>query len=641
MAEIVKVLSTEIALTTANTVSAASVVRVLNNNGGAALITRTDSNATVIGTLTVNANEVIYLQKSPSDTFTSNVSVRATSISFSQVSTMKLFTELVEDIQCIVEDVNGKKNMFITGPFMQAEQKNRNGRIYKLPILEREVARYTKDYINTNRALGELGHPSGPSINLDRVCIKIVELNQSGNDFIGKAKILNTPMGNIAQNLIESGVQLGVSTRGMGSLKTINGIMEVQDDFFLATAADVVADPSAPDAYVQGIMEGVDWVWDNGLIKAQQVEQHKQIITKASKKGLQEAKLSVFEHFLKSIQNKYKYQQSQTQEKFMTKEIYEKASDVVGGGATGGSMVADPVGGTATLPASKKQGDPMQSSGGGQPTNSENNTAPVGDYADANKQSIAAKTSMKEEIDQLFGDELTEDFKEKALVVFEAAVAGKVAEYRDAIQEQYAAEKAALEEAFHQASADILEQVSDHVGKYLDYVVERWVEDNQVAIDESLNTQIAEEFMGKLKALFEESYIQVPADKIDVVEEMAARIEQLEGEINAHISENIDLRSAVASSKQNEVFEQVSEGLTLSQVEKLRTLSEGVSYETEDEYRTKLNIVKDRYFSEKVAAVKSIEEQEMVELAEDVQHTPAARGPVASYVSAISRTTKK
>lgn len=214
---------------------------------------------------------------------------------------MKLFTELVEDIQCIVEDVNGKKNMFITGPFMQAEQKNRNGRIYKLPILEREVARYTKDYINTNRALGELGHPSGPSINLDRVCIKIVELNQSGNDFIGKAKILNTPMGNIAQNLIESGVQLGVSTRGMGSLKTINGIMEVQDDFFLATAADVVADPSAPDAYVQGIMEGVDWVWDNGLIKAQQVEQHKQIITKASKKGLQEAKLSVFEHFLKSI----------------------------------------------------------------------------------------------------------------------------------------------------------------------------------------------------------------------------------------------------------------------------------------------------------------------------------------------------
>lgn len=132
---------------------------------------------------------------------------------------MKLFTELVENVQYIVEEKNGKKDLFITGPFMQAEQKNRNGRIYKLPILEREVQRYTNDYIKTNRALGELGHPNGPSINLDRVCIKIVELKQDGHDFIGKAKVLGTPMGDIAKNLLESGVQLGVSTRGMGSLK--------------------------------------------------------------------------------------------------------------------------------------------------------------------------------------------------------------------------------------------------------------------------------------------------------------------------------------------------------------------------------------------------------------------------------------
>lgn len=217
---------------------------------------------------------------------------------------MKLFTELVEDVQYLVEEKNGKRDLFITGPFMQAEQKNRNGRVYKLPILEREVKRYTDEYVNTNRALGELGHPNGPSINLDRVCIKIVELKQDGNNFIGKAKVLGTPMGDIAKNLLESGVQLGVSTRGMGSLKEVNGVMEVQDDFFLATAADVVADPSAPDAFVQGIMEGVEWVWDNGVIKAQQVESYKRTIQKASAHELQTATLSVFEHFLKSLSNK-------------------------------------------------------------------------------------------------------------------------------------------------------------------------------------------------------------------------------------------------------------------------------------------------------------------------------------------------
>lgn len=217
---------------------------------------------------------------------------------------MKLFTELVEDVQYIVEERGGKKDLYIVGPFMQAEQQNRNGRIYRKSILEREVERYNKEYVDTNRALGELGHPNGPSINLDRVCIKIVELKQSGNDFMGKAKILGTPMGDIARNLLESGVQLGVSTRGMGSLKEVNGIMEVQDDFFLATAADVVADPSAPDAFVQGIMEGVNWVWDNGIIKAQQVEQVKETIVKASAKDLQEAKIAAFKQYLNFLTTK-------------------------------------------------------------------------------------------------------------------------------------------------------------------------------------------------------------------------------------------------------------------------------------------------------------------------------------------------
>jgi hypothetical protein len=201
---------------------------------------------------------------------------------------MKLFTEIVEDVQYVVEEKNGKKDLYITGIYMQAETKNGNGRVYKLPIL----------------ALGELGHPSGPSINLDRVSHKIVELKQDGNNFIGKAKVLSTPMGNIAKNLLESGVQLGVSTRGMGSLKEVNGVMEVQEDFYLATAADIVADPSAPDAFVQGIMEGVEWVWDNGILHQKQVESYKRVIEKASQKELESTSINVWEHFVKSLSNK-------------------------------------------------------------------------------------------------------------------------------------------------------------------------------------------------------------------------------------------------------------------------------------------------------------------------------------------------
>lgn len=215
---------------------------------------------------------------------------------------MKLITELNESVKFIAEEGSeGKKHLYITGPFIQTEVVNRNGRKYVRETVEREVKRYTEQFIDKGRALGELGHPDGPSINLDRVCIKITELKQDGNDFIGKAKILETPMGSIAKNLLESGVQLGVSTRGMGSLKERNGVMEVQDDFYLATAADIVADPSAPDAFVNGIMEGVDWIWDNGLIKARQVEQYKKEIKAAPKSSLEEAKLRVFKHFLSNM----------------------------------------------------------------------------------------------------------------------------------------------------------------------------------------------------------------------------------------------------------------------------------------------------------------------------------------------------
>lgn len=219
---------------------------------------------------------------------------------------MKLIAELNESVRVITEEgVEGKKNLYIHGPFIQTEVKNRNGRMYRRESVAREVNRYNEEYVNKGRALGELGHPDGPSLNLDRVSHKIVSLVPEGNDFIGKAQILSTPMGEIARNLIESGVQLGVSTRGMGSLKEVNGVQVVQDDFYLATAADIVADPSAPNAFVNGIMEGVDWVWDNGLLKAQELEKAKKHIEesarKVSKKELEEAQLRIFKHFVSNL----------------------------------------------------------------------------------------------------------------------------------------------------------------------------------------------------------------------------------------------------------------------------------------------------------------------------------------------------
>ena len=216
---------------------------------------------------------------------------------------MKLITELNEEIKFVTEETKEGKGskLYITGPFIQTEVVNRNKRKYMKETVAREVGRYTENYINKGRAMGELGHPDGPSINLDRVCIKITELKESGNDFIGRAMVLETPMGQIVKNLIDGGVQIGVSTRGLGSVKEIDGINVVQDDFFLATAADVVADPSAPDAYVNGIMEGVDWVWDNGIIKTQVIEAQKKMILDTPKPDLKEAKIRVFQHFLSKL----------------------------------------------------------------------------------------------------------------------------------------------------------------------------------------------------------------------------------------------------------------------------------------------------------------------------------------------------
>lgn len=215
---------------------------------------------------------------------------------------MKLICEQVEDIKYITEKTeSGKKNLYIEGVFMQGDIVNRNKRSYATNILEKEVLRYTKNLIEKGRAFGELGHPNGPSINLDRVSHIITELRRDGTNFIGKARIADTPMGDIARGIMESGGQLGVSSRGMGSLKeNKNGIMEVQDDFYLATAADIVADPSAPDAFVHGIMEGVEWIWDNGILKAQKLEEAKREVERAvaSRELTEEKKLEIFEKML-------------------------------------------------------------------------------------------------------------------------------------------------------------------------------------------------------------------------------------------------------------------------------------------------------------------------------------------------------
>lgn len=216
---------------------------------------------------------------------------------------MKLITEEIEQVEVIVEQRDGKKSMFIEGIFLQGDIKNRNGRMYPMATLRREVERYNENFITSGRALGELGHPDGPTVNLDRVSHKIISLRESGSNFIGKAKILSTPMGKIAQNLIDEGVKLGVSSRGLGTLSVNNeGIKIVSDDFMLATAADIVADPSAPDAFVQGIMEGKDWVWDGGIIREKLAEKtYKQVNTLVDQKRLEEQKLNLFNQFLSNL----------------------------------------------------------------------------------------------------------------------------------------------------------------------------------------------------------------------------------------------------------------------------------------------------------------------------------------------------
>jgi len=211
---------------------------------------------------------------------------------------MKLITETIEDIEVLTEaNASGVKQYKIRGVFMQADIKNRNGRVYPVQTLAKEVARYNEQFINKKRAFGELGHPDGPTVNLERVSHMITSLKSEGKNFIGEAKIMDTPYGKIVKNLIDEGAQLGVSSRGMGSIQGST----VGKDFYLATAADIVADPSAPDAFVEGIMEGKEWIWDNGVLKSKSVEEYKEQIERTRRADLAETKASIFNDFLSKL----------------------------------------------------------------------------------------------------------------------------------------------------------------------------------------------------------------------------------------------------------------------------------------------------------------------------------------------------
>ena len=215
---------------------------------------------------------------------------------------MKLICELQESVKYELVEEDGKpKKYFIEGIFMQSEKKNKNGRVYPLPVLEKEVNRYVKEYVEPKRAFGELGHPDGPTVNLDRASHMITSLKKEGKNFVGRAKVLDTPNGKIVKCLIDEGAKLGVSSRGMGTLKPDKKAQVVQDDFYLATAADIVADPSAPNAFVEGIMEGREWIWDNGLLREQDVERARDNIRNASSRKLEEVKLNEFKNLLSKL----------------------------------------------------------------------------------------------------------------------------------------------------------------------------------------------------------------------------------------------------------------------------------------------------------------------------------------------------
>lgn len=325
----------------------------------------------------------------------------------------------------------------------------------------------------------------------------------------------------------------------------------------------------------------------------------------------------------------------------------------VGGGATGVSSVPTPTGGTATLPNSKKQGDSMEQgqNPAGTPvedTPTDSNVKPTGDASASNKATIATKPSsasaMQEDVAAMLdGFDLSEEFKVQATTLFEAAVAARIAEERTTLDEEFEAKQVELEESFEAAKVELIEEVSNKVDEYLNYVVKEWMEENKVAVESSLRSELTEDLITGIKAVFEEKHVVLPEEQVEVVEELAARVEELEQQLNATMDQNIALSNAIEENTKKDVFAHVAEGLAMTQIEKFRTLAEGVDYSNPESYAQKLQIVKDQYFGEKkTTSATLLEDREMVELTEE-KSTPtiSASNPVANYVSAISRTVKK
>jgi hypothetical protein len=316
----------------------------------------------------------------------------------------------------------------------------------------------------------------------------------------------------------------------------------------------------------------------------------------------------------------------------MTTKQLDELMDV-GGGQTGTSKVPQPVAKTATLPNSKRQGDlsPQKLDGEVQDTDSENNTNSTGDMSASNKSSV----SMKEDMEALFGgEELTEEFKSKVTTIFEAAVHAKVEEIRAQLEEEY---QASLEKTLSES----IEEITGRIDDYMNYAVNEWMEENEVAIESSLRSDITEEFIDGLKQLFVEHYIEIPEDKLDVLGELAERVEELEEKLNEAVETNIGLNKSLAEEIKNRIFNEVSEGLVVTQSEKFKTLSEGVDFTDEDSYKQKLEIVKENYFADKKVKSVNLVESEIENAEEPVQKVFPASGPVANYVQAIARTIKK
>jgi len=432
---------------------------------------------------------------------------------------MKLIAEYIEqDLEVVTEArEGGGKNHFIEGVFAQAEQKNRNGRVYPRAVMEKAVDKYVTEQVKTKRAVGELNHPDGPTVNLDKVSHLITELNWDGDNVIGKAKILDTPNGQIVKGLLDGGVRVGVSTRGMGSLENRNGAMMV------ITCKETSMSE--------------DQNWD------QDVELHDEV----------------------------------ENDEIVEKQTHDPKN------AEAQSVAAADKAGEVTKKAPKRKGD----------KEGKDEPAALGAPVKAPQQEDA-EYDFSDDLNALVESEatLSEEFKEKTAIIFEAAVKSKIATEIDRLEEAY---NTKLDEELQTTRDELVEKVDS----YLNYVVENWMEENKLAIEQGLRTDIAEGFMNSLKELFTESYIEVPESKVDLVDDLATQVEELEEQINSTTARSLSLQEELEAYKREAIIREASRDLAETQVEKLSSLVENIDFVDEDTFAKKVETVKESYFSKK------------------------------------------